>query len=94
MAARMEAEDDGGFLGMFESNPLGTDVNTVIGTDFEGGPQAPNLGPPRAARGWPQDRAVLLAGQIPRPLTGILFPGSILLSVIFLFSSQRRDSIR
>ena len=66
----MEAEDNGGPLGVFETNALSADGNTSIGSDFERSPKAPNIRPPWAARGRPQDGALLLFGDVPRALGG------------------------
>ena len=66
----MEAEDNGGTLGVFESNALVTDGNPSIGTDFERSPKAPNIRPPGAARGRPEDGSLLLLGNVPRALGG------------------------
>lgn len=64
----MEAEDDGGTPGVFESNALSADGNPSVGTDFERSPKAPNIRPPGAARCRPQDGALLLFGDVPRAL--------------------------
>ena len=64
----MEAEDDGGPSWMFESNALGADGNTSVGSDFQRGPQAPDIRPPRASRGGSQDGTLLLFGDVPSPL--------------------------
>jgi hypothetical protein len=64
----MEAENDGGSPGVFQSNAIGADGNPAVGSNFERGPKAPNIGPPRAARGWSQDGAFLFLGQIPSSL--------------------------
>jgi hypothetical protein len=80
MAAGMKAEDDLGSLGMFESDALGSDGNTAVGSGFEQGSDAPNIWPPGAARGRPQNGAFLFPGQIPGSLCGefkfaVGFPG-------------------
>ncbi len=38
VAGGMEAENDGGSPRMFQSNAIGTDGNSAIGSDFERGP--------------------------------------------------------
>ena len=48
----MEAEYDGGALGMLQAQALCADGNASIGADLEGGSNAPNIRPPRASRGW------------------------------------------
>lgn len=66
----MEAEDDGGTPWVFQTNALGPDGNPSIGTDFERGPKAPNIRPPGASRGWPQNGTLLLLGEVPGALSG------------------------
>ena len=70
MAAGMEAKNDLGSLGMFEPDALGSDGNAAVGSGFEEGPHAPNIRPPGAARGRPQNGAFLFPGQIPSSLRG------------------------
>lgn len=55
---------------MFETNALSADGNASIGSDFERSPKAPNIRPPGAARGRPQDGALLLLGDVPGGLGG------------------------
>lgn len=66
----MEAENNLGARGMFDSKALITDGNAAVGADFEGSSDAPNIRPPRAARGFSQDRALFLLGQFPGVLGG------------------------
>lgn len=70
MAGGMEAENDLGSGGTFDAEALGTDGNPAVGADFYDGADTPNIRPPRAAWGWPQDGAFFLLGEIPGPLRG------------------------
>jgi len=59
MAGGMEAEDHLGARGTFDAKALGANGNATVGADLDGGTNAPNIGPPRAARGGladPRDR--------------------------------------
>jgi len=53
---------------MLQAQALYADGNASIGADLEGGSNAPNIRPPRASRGWTQDRTFFFSGQIPGPL--------------------------
>ena len=64
----MDAEDDGGPPWVFESNALCADGNTSVGSDFERGPKAPNIRPPRALRGGSQDGTLFHFSNVPSPL--------------------------
>ena len=66
----MEAEDDGGAPWVFESNALCADGNTSVRSDFQRGPKAPDIRPPRASRGGSQDGTLLLFGEVPSSLGG------------------------
>ena len=68
MAGGVEAEEDFGARGMFDADALSADRNAAIGADLDGGAQAPNIRPPRAAWGWAEDGAFFQAGQIPGAL--------------------------
>ena len=70
MAGRMEAEDYFAARGTFDSEALGADGNAAVGADPERGAEAPNIGPPRAARGWAQDGPLFFFGEFPGPLRG------------------------
>ena len=70
MPSGVEAEDDFGPWGIFEADALGADGNTPIGADLESGAHAPNIRPPRAARGGAQDGPFLLLGEFPSLLWG------------------------
>ena len=70
VTGRMATEDDFGAGGFFEAQALRTDGDPAIGADFYGGAEAPNKGPPRAAGGWAQDRALGPAGAVPGLLRG------------------------
>ena len=66
----MEAQNDLGPRRMFDSEALGADGNTSVGTHFERCADAPNIGPPRAAWGWAQDGSFFFPGQVPSFLRG------------------------
>lgn len=85
----MEAQDDGGAPWMFESNALGADGHTSVGSDFQRSPQAPNIRPPGAARGGTQDGTLLLFGDVPSPL-GCEFEFAMCLAGIAM-EAQRVD---
>ena len=70
MASGMEAEHYFSARGAFDSEALGADGNAAIAADLERRAYAPNIGPPRAARGWAQDGPLFFFGQIPGPLGG------------------------
>ena len=61
----MEAENDGRPPWMSEADALGADGDASIRTDFQRGPQAPNIRPPGASRGGSQDGTFLLFGDVP-----------------------------
>lgn len=65
MAGWMEAENHLGAWGMFDAKALGADGNAAIGSDFEGSANAPDIRPPRAGRGWAQDRPFFFLGKFP-----------------------------
>ena len=66
----MEAQDDLGASGMFDPEALGADRHPAIRADFEGGAEAPNIGPPRATRCRTEDGAVFFPGLVPGFLRG------------------------
>ena len=66
----MEAENDRSPPWVFESNALGAYGNSSIRSDLKSGAKAPNIGPPGASRGRPQDRAFLLFSNVPGALGG------------------------
>jgi len=66
----MEAEHDFGARRPFNAKALGTDGNPAVSADLEGGAEAPNIRPPRAARGWAQHGAFFFFGQFPGTLRG------------------------
>ena len=68
VACGVEAENDLGAWGMFQAQALGADRNASIGADHEGGSNAPNVRPPRAARGWAEHGTLFFFGQVPGPL--------------------------
>ncbi len=70
MACRVEAENDFGAWRPFNAEARGADGNPTIGRDLEGGAQAPNIRPPRAAWGWAQYGALFFFGQVPGALRG------------------------
>ena len=61
----MEAQNHLGARGTFDAEALGADGHAAIGVDFERRADAPNIRPPRATRGWAQDRTLLLFGEFP-----------------------------
>ena len=70
MAGGMEAEDHLGARGTFDAKALGANGNATVGADLDGGTNAPNIGPPRAARGGPEDGSFFFAGRVPGLLRG------------------------
>jgi len=65
MAGGMEAEDYLGARGTFDAQALGADGHAAVGADLERRADTPNIRPPRATRGWAQDRTLLLFGEFP-----------------------------
>jgi len=65
MAGGMEAQNHFGPWGMFDAQALAGDGNAAIGADLDRRANAPNIRPPRATRGWAQNRALRLLGQFP-----------------------------
>ena len=72
MAGRVEAENDFGALGIFQTDALGCDRNAAVGADFEAGSDAPNIRPPRAFGCGSQHRTLFFFGQLPGALWGLL----------------------
>jgi hypothetical protein len=72
MSRRMEAEDDFGPWGVVEAKALVSDRNPSVGADLQRASEAPNIRPPRATRGWADDRPLFLFGQVPGALRGQL----------------------
>ena len=70
VAGRMEAEDDFGAGRFFQAHAMWADGYSAIGAGFDGGAEAPNKGPPRAAWGWAQDGALGAPGTVPSLLRG------------------------
>ena len=70
MAGRMKAQNHLGAWRAFHAEALGADGHAPIGADLHGRADAPNIGPPRAARGGAQDRSLFFLGQIPGLLRG------------------------
>lgn len=68
MACGMETENDLGAWRMFQAQALGADRNAPIRADHESGSSAPNVRPPRAARGWAQHGTFFFSGPVPGPL--------------------------
>ena len=68
MAGGMEAEHHLGTRGPFDAEALGADGNAAVGADPERGAEAPNIGPPGAARGWTQNGPLFFLGEFPGPL--------------------------
>src|ERR1700677_2458437 len=65
MARGMEAQNDFGPSGMFDAEALGTDGNTALGANFDGGAKAPNIRPPSTSGGWAQDGSFFFLGAVP-----------------------------
>ena len=70
MAGGMEAEHDFGTRRTLDAQALGADRHAAVGADLERGADAPNIGPPGAARGGTQDGAFFLLGPFPGALGG------------------------
>ena len=70
VAGGMETEDDFGAGRFFQAHALRADGYAAIGAGFENGAEAPNKGPPRAAWGLAQDRALGPASAVPSLLRG------------------------
>jgi hypothetical protein len=66
----MEAEDDFGAWRPFDAEAVGADGDPAVGPDLDRRAHAPNIRPPRAARGWAQHGALFLFGQFPSALRG------------------------
>ena len=56
MTGGMEAQNDLGARGTFDTEALGAEGNATIGADLARGADTPNIRPPGAARGWAQAR--------------------------------------
>ena len=56
MTGGMEAQNDLGARGTFDTEGLGAEGNATIGADLARGADTPNIRPPGAARGWAQAR--------------------------------------
>ena len=69
MSGRMEAEDDFGPRRVVEAKALVSDRNPSVGADLQRTLEAPNIRPPRATRGWADDRTLFLFGQVPGSLS-------------------------
>ena len=67
----MEAKHYFGIGRFFDSQALCADRHAAIAADFDDGPDAPHIIPPRAAGCWPQDGAFFFSGLIPGPLRGL-----------------------
>ena len=65
MAGGMEAQNDFCPPGMLHAEALWADGNTAIGTNFDGGANAPNIRPPRTSGGWAQDGSLFFLGAVP-----------------------------
>lgn len=72
MAGGMQAENDFGSWGMLEANALIADGNSSVGANLQRSAEAPNIRPPRAGRGWTDDRTLFLFGLVPGALSGQL----------------------
>ena len=70
MAGGMEAEHHLGPRGPFDAEALNADGNAAVGTDPEGGAEAPNIGPLGAAWGRAQHGPLFFLGEFPGPLWG------------------------
>lgn len=67
-AGRVEAQAAPAASGVVETIALGADRDTSAGSDFQRGAQAPDIGPPGAARGGAPDGTFLLFGEVPGAL--------------------------
>ena len=65
MAGGVLAQNNFGARCRIEAETLRGDGNSAIGADLDGSANAPDEGPPRAARHGPQDGAFFLLCQIP-----------------------------
>jgi len=70
MAGGMEAQNDLGARGTFDTEALSADGNAAIGADLERRADTPNIRPPGAARGWAQDGPFFFMGNFPGVLRG------------------------
>jgi hypothetical protein len=70
MAGGMEAEDYLGARGPFDAQALGADRHAAVGADLECRANAPNIRPPRTARGGAQDGPFFLLGEFPSLFRG------------------------
>lgn len=68
MACGVQAEDNLAPGRFFDTQPLGADRHAAIGADFYECAHAPDIRPPRAARGRAHHRTVFFLGLIPGPL--------------------------
>ena len=64
----VQAQDDFGAGGLFETQPLGANRDPPVGPDLDGGTDAPDVVPPRAAGSGAQDGTLFAVGLPPRLL--------------------------
>ena len=82
IAVGMDAAGDQGARRLFDAQALGGDGDASVRADARLRACAPDVGPPRAARGGAQDGSLFLAGEIPCGLWGgadlaVLFMGVV-----------------
>ena len=68
MAGGMKAEHHLGSRGPFDAEALNADGNAAVGTDPEGGAEAPNIRPPGAAWDRAEHGPLFFLGKFPGPL--------------------------
>jgi hypothetical protein len=70
IAVGMMASDHPGSRRHIHAQALGTDSDFAVAADFEAGALTENKRPPRALRAGPQNKAIILFGQVPGGLRG------------------------
>ena len=68
MSGGVQAQDDFGAGGLFETQPLGANRDPPVGPDLDGGTDAPDVVPPRAAGSGALDGTLFAVGLPPRLL--------------------------
>ena len=89
VAIGTQAADDFGPRWRINGLALGADGDFAVVTDADRGLLAPDKGPPRASRGWPQHRALLGKG-----LEFGLVRGSAQLAMEFMLVGMRQELIQ
>ena len=70
VAVGVETAGDGGAAGALDAQACGADGDASIGSDFDLGAEAPDVGPPGAVWGGAEDGAFFLEREVPGGLRG------------------------